>query len=116
MAAPTVILSFSSFLLLAVGQCEAIRPYVLEPSPAQRDNFVVLDFRSVPLKFSNFSYSGVTNITKRKYDAFVAVLPTDISANFSFALPKGGQYYFFFLVAELIIKLDKPCTCYSPTP
>lgn len=58
--------------------------------PQLRNDYVLVDFRDVPLSFMNYSYNGLTNHTSRNYTAFVAVLPSNINNNFSFELPHGG--------------------------
>ncbi|XP_019848655.1 PREDICTED: N-acetylglucosamine-1-phosphodiester alpha-N-acetylglucosaminidase-like [Amphimedon queenslandica] len=54
------------------------------------DDYVVLDYHNVSIPFSNFSYKGIVSNTNRSYTAFVAVLPSGVSSQFSFELPKGG--------------------------
>lgn len=53
------------------------------------DDYVVQDYHNVSIPFSNFSYKGIVSSTNRSYTAFVAVLPSGISNQFSFELPKG---------------------------
>ena len=59
--------------------------------PQLKNDYVLVDFRDVPLSFTNYSYNGLTKHTSRKYTAFVAVLPSSINNNFSFELPHGGE-------------------------
>ena len=60
-----------------------------------KNDYVLVDFRDVPLSFMNYSYNGVIRHTNHKYTAFVAVLPSSINNNFSFELPHGGELSVF---------------------
>ena len=53
------------------------------------DDYVLVDYHNVTVPFSNFSYQSTIN--GRNYSAYIAVLPSDISKQFSFELPTGSN-------------------------
>ena len=78
--------------LLIILSSVAISLALISPFPKQYlldDDYVLLDYQNVSTPFSNFSYKGLVSSTNRSYTAFVAVLPSGISSQFSFELPKG---------------------------
>lgn len=76
-----------SIIALAVPSNGLVRDFLTVPQ--LKNDYAVIDYRDIPLAFSNFSYRGLA-YTGRNYTAYVAVLPSGTRTNFSYVLPSGS--------------------------